>query len=179
LLDKAMVSTTPWLFGLVQSPPNRPSLTVISSSLLGEDCAMSVAEKKKDKKKNGSSNGHSDGNGDRLAIHHGDLRAEARKIKNKFYEKELARLQIELVKLQGWIKHQGLKVIVIFEGRDAAGKGGVIKRITESLNPRICRVVALGSPTDREKTSWYFQRYVAHLPCADRLPGVFAELSGV
>ena len=79
-------------------------------------------------------------------------------IKKKIYEKELARLQIDLVKLQEWIRAKKLKVVVIFEGRDAAGKGGVIKRITESLNPRICRVVALGTPTEREKTQWYFQR---------------------
>ncbi len=82
----------------------------------------------------------------------------------KTYERELAKLQIELVKLQEWVKQKGLKVVVIFEGRDAAGKGGVIKRITEKLNPRICRVVALGVPSDREKTQWYFQRYVPHLP---------------
>ncbi len=81
----------------------------------------------------------------------------------------MARLQIELVKLQEWVKHEGLKVIVLFEGRDAAGKGGVIKRITESLNPRICRVVALGTPTEREKRGWYFQRYVAHLPTAGEI----------
>ena len=91
------------------------------------------------------------------------------KIKNKVYEKELARLQVELVKLQEWIKHKGLKVVVLFEGRDAAGKGGVIKRITQCLNPRICRVVALGTPTEREKTQWYFQRYVAHLPAAGEM----------
>ncbi len=91
------------------------------------------------------------------------------KIKNKVYEAELARLQIELVKLQEWIKHQGLKVVVLFEGRDAAGKGGVIKRITESLNPRVCRVVALATPTEREKTQWYFQRYVPHLPAAGEM----------
>ena len=90
-----------------------------------------------------------------LVIHHGDVKAEARKIKNAVYEEELARLQIELVKMQNWIKHKGLRVLVLFEGRDAAGKGGVIKRITESLNPRICRVVALGTPTEREKTQWY------------------------
>ena len=71
--------------------------------------------------------------------------------------------------MQEWIKHQGLKVIVLFEGRDAAGKGGVIKRITQSLNPRICRVVALGTPTEREKTQWYFQRYVVHLPAAGEM----------
>jgi len=85
------------------------------------------------------------------------------------YDKELARLQIELVKLQEWIKHEKLKVVILFEGRDAAGKGGAIKRITESLNPRICRVVALGTPTEREKSQWYFQRYVAHLPAAGEL----------
>ncbi|HEY5738775.1 MAG TPA: polyphosphate kinase 2 [Gammaproteobacteria bacterium] len=91
------------------------------------------------------------------------------KISNKEYDKELAELQIELVKLQEWIKEKGLKVVCIFEGRDAAGKGGVIKRITESLNPRICRVVALGTPTEREKTQWYFQRYVPHLPAAGEM----------
>jgi polyphosphate kinase len=80
------------------------------------------------------------------------------------YDKELRRLQVEMVKLQEWVRYKGLRVIVIFEGRDAAGKGGAIKRITESLNPRICRVVALAAPTERERTQWYFQRYVAHLP---------------
>jgi len=86
------------------------------------------------------------------------------KLKRKFYEKELGKLQVELVKLQEWVKAQKLKVVVIFEGRDAAGKGGVIKRITESLNPRVCRVVALAAPTEREKTQWYFQRYAPNLP---------------
>ena len=85
------------------------------------------------------------------------------------YDEELAKLEIELVKLQEWIKQKGLKVVVIFEGRDAAGKGGVIKRITEPLNPRICRVVALGTPTDKEKSQWYFQRYVAQLPAAGEM----------
>ena len=80
------------------------------------------------------------------------------------YTDELVRLQFELIKLQEWVRLEGLKVVVIFEGRDAAGKGGVIKRITESLNPRICRVVALGTPTEKERGQWYFQRYVAHLP---------------
>ena len=94
---------------------------------------------------------------------------KGKKISNKVYNKELARLQIELVKLQEWIKHEGLKVVALFEGRDAAGKGGTIKRITESLNPRTCRVVALGTPTEREKTQWYFQRYVPHLPAAGEM----------
>src|ERR1700735_5513371 len=85
------------------------------------------------------------------------------------YEKELRRLQVELAKLQEWIRHEGLRVVAIFEGRDAAGKGGAIKRITDTLNPRICRVVALGTPTGREKTQWYFQRYVPHLPAAGEM----------
>ena len=90
-------------------------------------------------------------------------------ISNKEYEKALAGLQIELVKLQEWIKFKKLKVVVIFEGRDAAGKGGCIKRITESLSPRITRVVALPAPTEREKSQWYFQRYVQHLPAAGEM----------
>ncbi len=92
-----------------------------------------------------------------------------KKLKNKYYEKELAKLQVELVKLQRWIREKQLKVVVLFEGRDAAGKGGVIKRITQTLNPRICRVVALGVPTEREKTQWYFQRYISQLPAAGEM----------
>ena len=91
------------------------------------------------------------------------------KISKKQYEMALAKLQIELVKLQKWIQDKGLRVVVIFEGRDAAGKGGAIKRITQSLNPRICRTVALGKPTEREKSQWYFQRYVVHLPAAGEM----------
>jgi polyphosphate kinase len=87
----------------------------------------------------------------------------------KQYEKELARLQTELVRLQEWVKHEGLKVVVIFEGRDTAGKGGVIKRIAEKTNPRVMRTVALAKPTERERTQWYFQRYVAHLPAAGEI----------
>ena len=94
---------------------------------------------------------------------------QAEKLSKKVYEKELAKLQIELVKLQRWVQHEGLKVVVLFEGRDAAGKGGAIKRISEPLNPRVCRIVALGTPSDREKTQWYFQRYVAHLPAAGEI----------
>ena len=92
-----------------------------------------------------------------------------KKLPKKFYEQELRKLQIELVKLQEWIKHEKLRVVVIFEGRDAAGKGGVIKRITERLSPRVVRVVALPAPTEREKTQWYFQRYVAHLPAGGEM----------
>jgi len=94
---------------------------------------------------------------------------KSHKLTTAVYEKELGKLQVELVKLQEWVKDQGLKVVIIFEGRDAAGKGGVIKRITESLNPRNVRVVALPSPTEREKTQWYFQRYVTHLPAAGEM----------
>ena len=91
------------------------------------------------------------------------------RLRLEFYEAELARLQIELVKLQEWVRHKGLKVVVLFEGRDAAGKGGVIKRITEGLNPRVARVVALHKPTEREESQWYFQRYVSELPAAGEI----------
>jgi polyphosphate kinase len=89
---------------------------------------------------------------------------QTRKVDNDYYEKELARLQVELVKQQEYIRARGLRVVVLFEGRDAAGKGGAIKRITETLNPRFTRIVALPAPSDVEKGQWYFQRYVAHLP---------------
>jgi polyphosphate kinase 2 len=91
------------------------------------------------------------------------------KLKNKAYMAELDRLQLELSKLQEWVKARGLKVVVVFEGRDAAGKGGSIKTITMGLNPRIARVVALPAPTERERTQWYFQRYVQHLPAAGEI----------
>ncbi len=91
------------------------------------------------------------------------------KLTSKVYEEALARLQVELVKMQYWVKHTGTRIVILFEGRDAAGKGGTIKRITEPLNPRGCRVVALGTPSDREKTEWYFQRYVSHLPAAGEI----------
>ena len=85
------------------------------------------------------------------------------------YEKELRRLQVELVQLEEWVRHRGLRVVVLFEGRDTAGKGGVIKRMTALLNPRYVRVVALPAPTERERTQWYFQRYIAHLPSAGEM----------
>ena len=91
------------------------------------------------------------------------------KLDRDYYESELLKLQIELVKLQEWVRQEGLRVVVIFEGRDAAGKGGTIKRVTEALNPRVCRVVALPSPTDREQSQWYFQRYVEQLPAAGEI----------
>ncbi|EPE2279408.1 polyphosphate kinase 2 [Vibrio cholerae] len=91
------------------------------------------------------------------------------KLDKKVYERELELLQIELVKLQEWVKQEKLKLVVIFEGRDAAGKGGVIKTITEKLNPRVCRVAALPAPTEKEKTQWYFQRYVVHLPAGGEI----------
>jgi polyphosphate kinase 2 len=85
------------------------------------------------------------------------------------YFRELLRLQTELVKLQDWVVHSRHRIVILFEGRDAAGKGGVIKRITQRLNPRVCRVAALPAPNDREKTQWYFQRYVSHLPAAGEI----------
>jgi len=115
-----------------------------------------MAKNKKKHKKSGNSNGTE-----------GEVKAV--KLASGVYGKELRRLQIELVKLQEWIKAKGLKVVVIFEGRDAAGKGGVIKRITERMNPRVCRIEALGTPTEREKTQWYFQRYVDRLPAAGEM----------
>jgi polyphosphate kinase 2 len=95
--------------------------------------------------------------------------SEADKEARRQYFRELFRLQGELVKLQDWVQASGHKLVVIFEGRDAAGKGGVIKRITQRLNPRVCRVAALPAPNDRERTQWYFQRYVAHLPAAGEI----------
>ena len=99
----------------------------------------------------------------------GDGKPPDRPPKDYKYVDELVRLQFELLKLQEWVRLQGLRVCVLFEGRDAAGKGGVIKRITESLNPRVCRIVALGTPTGRERSQWYFQRYVQHLPAAGEM----------
>ncbi len=106
------------------------------------------------------------------AYHEDDprLRGEKEeKLSKKLYEEEIFRLQVELVKLQEWVTKKGLKVAVVFEGRDAAGKGGVIKRIIEHMSPRICNIVALPAPTEREKTQWYFQRYIAHLPAAGEI----------
>jgi polyphosphate kinase 2 len=94
---------------------------------------------------------------------------KGKKLSRKQFEMELLKLQRELVIMQEWVRSRGLKVVVIFEGRDAAGKGGVIKRIVERTNPRVCRVVALPAPTEREKTQWYFQRYVQHLPAAGEI----------
>ena len=98
-----------------------------------------------------------------------------KKISKKKYENELERLQLELIKLQEWVRDSEERVVIIFEGRDAAGKGGVINRISAPLNPRFCRVVALGTPTEREKSQWYFQRYIQHLPAAGDAAGRRAE----
>ena len=95
--------------------------------------------------------------------------AEGKRLDKRFYFKELEKLQEELVKMHEWVKEEGLRVIVVFEGRDAAGKGGVIKRIMQRLNPRVCKVVALGVPTEKERSQWYFQRYVSHLPAAGEI----------
>jgi polyphosphate kinase 2 len=98
-----------------------------------------------------------------------EIGATAKTIANKQYLRELATIQVEMAKLQEWVRAKGTRVVVLFEGRDAAGKGGAIKTISLGMNPRICRVVALGTPTEREKTQWYFQRYVAHLPAAGEI----------
>jgi len=100
---------------------------------------------------------------------HGVMPSDEASSERKRYFRELFRLQSELVKLQDWVQHTGHKVVILFEGRDAAGKGGVIKRITQRLNPRVCRVAALPAPNDRERTQWYFQRYVSHLPAAGEI----------
>jgi polyphosphate kinase 2 len=98
-----------------------------------------------------------------------DERATSGRMKKKAYEKELKALNVELVKLQEWVKHSGHRIVVIFEGRDAAGKGGAIKAISQSMSARVCRVVALAAPSEREKTQWYFQRYAPHLPSAGEI----------
>ena len=95
-----------------------------------------------------------------------DRKELPKRLKRKFYEKELERLQVEMVRLQTWVKESGARIVVVFEGRDAAGKGGVIKRITERVSPRVFRVVALPAPTEREKTQLYGQRYIPHMPAA-------------
>ena len=131
-----------------------------------------MTKTKKDKEKKGMAKDKAEvkvGSKSDEAVLFKNKNEKEKKLKKKRYNRELARLQIELVKLHEWIRKKGLKVVVVFEGRDAAGKGGVIKRITQRLNPRICRVVALGTPTEREKTQWYFQRYVAHLPVAGEM----------
>jgi len=112
-----------------------------------------------------SGNGSKSGNG--AVPHKADEGAKT--VTKLNYEKELARLQTELVRMQEWVVHEGLRVMVIFEGRDTAGKGGTIKRIMERLNARYCRVVALGTPTEKERSQWYFQRYISHLPSAGEI----------
>jgi len=104
---------------------------------------------------------------ERLEAHSGEARADA--LSRRLYFRELLRLQHELVQLQDWVQDRKLRVVVLFEGRDSAGKGGVIKRITQRLNPRVCRVAALPAPSERERSQWYFQRYVAHLPAAGEI----------
>ena len=94
---------------------------------------------------------------------------DSHRLKKKIYELELSKVQAELVKMQYWVKATGYRIVILFEGRDAAGKGGSIKRLTEPMNPRGCRVVALGTPSDQQKTQWYFQRYVEHLPSAGEI----------
>lgn len=130
--------------------------------------------KEKQAEKGHARDGHEDGDkvdaGQGAGAHDQPLPpVQRKKMSPKDYEEELAKLNVELVKLEEWIKAQGLKVVIVFEGRDAAGKGGAIKTIMTPLNPRYARVVALSVPTEKEKTQWYFQRYVAHLPAAGEM----------
>jgi polyphosphate kinase 2 len=137
--------------------------------------------KKKDRDKKHKKNGKSNGAGgaaegeasgpaaDAATVDDALAPVPENKLPRKVYEAELLRLQVELVKLAAWVKDRGLKIVVLFEGRDAAGKGGAIQRITEAISPRLCRVSALAAPTEREKTQWYFQRYVAQLPAAGEI----------
>jgi polyphosphate kinase 2 len=120
-------------------------------------------------KNNGRGEGEGDGPSRLMDDLAGDNGGASSRLDRKLYEKELVRLQIELVKMQYWIKATGFRLIVLFEGRDAAGKGGTIKRITEPLNPRGCRVVALGTPSDQQRSQWYFQRYVEHFPAGGEM----------
>src|SRR6187200_1738674 len=105
----------------------------------------------------------------RLEHDHADAEDRTSKLTKKRYEKELRRLQEELVKMEDWVAAEGARIVVIFEGRDAAGKGGTIKRVTQFMNPRITRIVALAKPTERERTQWYFQRYIVNLPSAGEI----------
>jgi polyphosphate kinase 2 (PPK2 family) len=106
---------------------------------------------------------------EKVDLYHDIVPEKRKKLKKKDYDKLLLKQEIELVKLQEWVKANKLKVVVVFEGRDAAGKGGVIKTIAGCLNPRICRIVALGIPTEKEKSQWYFQRYVSQLPAGGEI----------
>lgn len=143
---------------LISNVRTYPTAGSKPDELFGKRCAIA--------KKNGKSTSVKQDDVVKLAV---DPEEHSKKINTKDYETELGKLQIELVKLQGWIKEKGLRVVVLFEGRDAAGKGGTIKRITETLNPRIARVVALATPTEKEKSQWYFQRYVQHLPAGGEM----------
>ncbi len=127
-----------------------------------------MSDKKKNKKK-GDKHEKDELKHETMTLENVEEKVKKKKMDKKTYEKELDKINIELVKLQEWVKFKGLKIVVVFEGRDAAGKGGAIKAIAQTLNPRSCRVVALVKPTERERTQWYFQRYVAHLPAAGEI----------
>ena len=147
--------------------PAPPTVAEEAAAARAEAAAAVHREKSVVKSAAGKREGRKIAHSDTFDPTTGDLVQKRRqKLDTKYYESELVRLQVELVKLQEWIRTRGLKVVCLFEGRDAAGKGGVIKRITETLNPRVARICALGIPTEREKSQWYFQRYVAQLPAA-------------
>jgi polyphosphate kinase len=149
---------------------NAQELEKIASSN-GHEPDLSVKKSSKKKKESKKQTETSDISTSKKSkkIFDGSIGFVQKKLSNSRYEEEIKKLQIDLVKMQYWVKHVGYRVVLIFEGRDAAGKGGTIKRIVEPLNPRGCRVVALGTPSDHEKTQWYFQRYVANLPAAGEI----------
>ena len=119
---------------------------------------------KKDRQKDFAHSNHDKStDGDKVRLHSHE------QLKKKIYEEELSKVQAELVIMQYWVKTTGYQIVILFEGRDAAGKGGAVKRLTEPMNPRGCRIVALGTPSDQQKTQWYFQRYVKHLPSAGEI----------
>ena len=141
-----------------------------AAGLEGNIVAKDKAKGRKSGKAEITTNAKAKSEGDgRVAQGMGEADKAVGKLKKKDYESELERLQLELVKLQEYIKEEGLRVVVVFEGRDAAGKGGTIKRINEAMNPRVCRIAALPAPSSRERTQWYFQRYVAELPAAGEM----------
>src|SRR5215467_4066500 len=125
---------------------------------------MSVSNSKAATKDKASKNGKNGKSGKHSHDHH-----KIKRMNKELYETELFRLQAELVKLQEWVRTEQARIVIIFEGRDAAGKGSTIKRVAEYLNPRIARITALPAPTEREKTEWYFQRYIEHLPSAGQI----------
>ena len=145
------------------------SVTEVAENLPPQTILVKADKKKGKQKKGKKQKRDRAGGSEQKGIRSTAAKESRPKLPKQVYEKELTRLQVELVKMQYWVKQTDTRIVILFEGRDAAGKGGTIKRLTEPLNPRGCRIVALGTPSDREKTQWYFQRYVANLPAAGEI----------